>query len=136
MMCGGIRTKTRSDSKLLGNYAIMNQGVLHQDDIPFYWKLVNLSREQLAAIHVRLSDNASRWALFKFKYRNLKLKKTILKVLTRKEARVGEQALPDMMDDFRSIEADETEWQDAKKEELDYIRLMVHGLRDVTEDEE
>jgi hypothetical protein len=57
-------------------------------------------------------------------------------VLNRKQARVGEQALTALMDDFRIIESDEADWQDAKKEELDYIRMMVHGLRDVTEHEE
>ena len=60
--------------------------------------------------------------------------KVILKILAVKEARIGEQALPEMMDDYRNIEADEKGWQGAKKEELDYIRAMVHGLRDVTED--
>ena len=43
-----------------------------------------------------------------------------------------EASLAEMMDDYRILEAS---WQDVKKEELDYIRLMVHGLRDVTEKE-
>jgi hypothetical protein len=114
----------------------MSQSILHQEDIHSYWKLVALSREQLAAISERLSDKSGMLDTYKFRYRNLRIKKTILKVLNRKQARVGEQALAALMDDFRIIESDEADWQDAKKEELDYIRMMVHGLRDVTEDEE
>ena len=119
-----------------GDSTTMNQSVLHQKDIPSYWKLVALSREQLAAISERLSNKSGRLDAYKFRYRNLRIKKIILKVLNRKQSRVGEQALAELMDDFRIIESDETDWQDARKEELDYIRMMVHGLRDVTEDEE
>ncbi len=113
----------------------MSQGILRQEDIRYYWKLVALSRAQLAAISERLSNKSGKLDAYKFRYRNLRIKKTILKVLNRKQARVGKQALMTLMDDFRIIESDEADWQDAKKEELDYIRMMVHGLRDVTEDE-
>jgi len=119
-----------------GDSTTMDQNVLHQKDIPSYWKLVALSRDQLAAISERLSNKSGRLDAYKFRYRNLRIKKIILKVLNRKQARVGEQALAELMDDFRIIESDVADWQDAKKEELDYIRMMVHGLRDVTEDEE
>ena len=119
-----------------GDSTSMKQNVLHQKDIPSYWKLIALSREQLAAISKRLTNKSGRLHAYKFRYRNLRIKRIILKVLDRKQARVGEQALAELMDDFRMIESDEADWQDAKKEELDYIRMMVHGLRDVTEDGE
>jgi len=128
--------KARRSFVTFANPATMSQSVLHQEDIHSYWKLVALSREQLAAISDRLSSKSGRLDAYKFRYRNLRIKKTILKVLSRKQARVGEQALTALMDDFRIIESDEADWQDAKKEELDYIRMMVHGLRDVTEHEE
>ncbi len=95
---------------------------------------MRLSGNQLAAIKKRLAGDAGKLDTFLFLTRNIRVKKVILKILAVKEARIGEQALPEMMDDYRNIEADEKGWQGAKKEELDYIRAMVHGLRDVTED--
>lgn len=108
--------------------------VINKAESRLYRKLMRLSGNQLAAIKKRLAGDAGKLDTFLFLTRNIRVKKVILKILAVKEARIGEQALPEMMDDYRNIEADEKGWQGAKKEELDYIRAMVHGLRDVTED--
>lgn len=112
----------------------MNELSIHPKDIQIYRKLIGLAQYQLASIQKRLAMDSGRLDKWLFLYRNLKIKKNILKVLELKESRIGEEAsLAEMMDDYRTLEAN---WQNVKKEELDYIRLMVHGLRDVTEKED
>lgn len=111
----------------------MNHTAINQKDILYYRKLVVMAREQLASIQLRISGVDGKWDRWKFIFRNLRIKRTILKILKIKEARIGEEALAEMMDDYRSIEAS---WQDIEKDELDYIRMIVHGLRDVREKEE
>ena len=111
----------------------MNEISIHHRDTQSYKKLIELARLQLASIQKRLSSESGRLDKWLFLFRNIKIKKSILKILKMKEVRIGEeaQALSEMMDDYRTIEA---AWQDVEKDELDYIRLMVHGLRDVRED--
>lgn len=111
----------------------MNEIAVHPKDIRKYRKLIMLARGQLASIQRRLASDPGKLDKWKFLFRNLKLKKTILKILKAKESRIGEQGLAEMMDDYRAIEAS---WQDVEKDELDYIRMMVHGLRDVREEQE
>lgn len=108
--------------------------VINKAESRLYRKLTRLSRDQLAAIKKRLAGDAGKLDTLLFLVRNTRVKKTILKILAIKETRIGEQAIPEMMNDYRNIEADKKGWQEVKKEELDYIRAMVHGLRDVTED--
>ena len=108
--------------------------VINKVESRLYRKLMRLSGNQLAAIKKRLAGDAGKLDTLLFLIRNSRVKKTILKILAIKEARIGEQALLEMMDDYRNIETDDKEWQGVKKEDLDYIRAMVHGLRDVTED--
>jgi len=112
----------------------MNEIAIHHKDVRNYRKLIILARGQLASIQRRLVDNSGKLDKWLFMYRNLKLKKSILKILKMKESRIGEgNALAEMMDDYRAIEAS---WDDVEKDELDYIRMIVHGLRDVREDKE
>ena len=111
----------------------MNHIIINKKDSLQYRKLISMAREQLASIQRRLSDGVGKWDTWKFLFRNILIKKTILKILKRKEARIGDGAIYEMMDDYRSIES---VWDDVKKDELDYIRMMVHGLRDVTESED
>lgn len=112
----------------------MNEISIHHKDIQIYKKLISLAQAQLASIQRRLASESGKLDKWLFLLRNLKIKKSILKILKLKECRIGEEAsLMEMMDDYRTLEAN---WQDVKKEELDYIRLMVHGLRDVTEKED
>ncbi len=111
----------------------MNEIAIQLKDVRNYRKLIMLARRQLASIKKRLEEASGRLDKWLFLFRNLKLKKTILKILKAKEERIGEAALAEMMDDYRTIEAS---WQDVEKDELDYIRMMVHGLRDVREEQE
>ena len=106
---------------------------VYDKDIRIYKNIIILARLQLTSIQKRLSSNAGKLDNWLFIFRNFRIKKNILKILKMKESRVGERALAEMMDDYRAIES---AWQGVEKEELDYIRLIVHGLRDVTEKEE
>ncbi len=40
-----------------------------------------------------------------------------------------------MMAELKAIEADNGEWKETGKDELDYVRVMVHGLRDISGEE-
>jgi len=112
----------------------MNEISIHHKDVKIYRKLIGLAKAQLASIQKRLAAESGRLDKWLFLLRNIKIKKSILKILQMKESRIGEEeSLAEMMDDYRTLEVS---WQDVKKEELDYIRLIVHGLRDVTEKEE
>jgi len=108
----------------------MNYVDVNKADIPYYKNLVVLARAQLNFIQKRLSGVDGKWERWGFKFRNLKIKRTILKILKRKDARVGDRALDEMMDDYRRIEST---WTSVKKDDLDYIRMIVHGLKDVTD---
>ena len=73
-----------------------------------------------------------------FLHRNIKFKRTILKLLTIKDSRIGDEkkSVGEMMRELKAMETDNDDWSDAAKEELDYIRIMVHGLRDIEDDGE
>lgn len=134
-MWNGTIKMNNSLQMLVSSVAAETKGyaVINKIEARFYQKLMRLSRNQLAAIKKRLAGDAGKWDTFVFLIRNRSIKKIILKIINIKEARIGEQALPEMMDDYRNIEADKKNWKGVSKEELDYIRAMVHGLRDVTE---
>ena len=115
----------------------MNDVISHTKDIYFYKKLVQLTHQQLSAIHKNVERDAGRWDKYVFFYRNTKFKQTILRLLTQKETRLSEEdALDEMMQELRAIEADEGTWKDIGTVEIDYVRIMVHGLRDISGDEE
>lgn len=116
----------------------MNSLPTNQKDIQLYRKLVSLTRKQLAAISENVSRDAGRWDKFIFLYRNAKFKKTILKLLLLKDTRLGDEqkSVAEMMSDLKAIEADTSQWQDITRDELDYIRIMAHGLRDIEDDGE
>jgi len=109
----------------------MSEMSINKNDMQVYRKLIGLSQVQLQSIQRRLEARSGRMDKYLFLFRNIKIKKSILKLLKMKEGRMGErESLAEMMDDYRFLEAN---WKDVKKDEIDYIRLMVHGLRDVTE---
>ncbi len=114
----------------------MSDTINHPEDIRFYKKLIRLTDQQLASIHKNLARDASFFHKHLFLFRNVLFKKTILKLLTQKEARVDEkEALNEMMAELKFIEADNNEWKTHGKDEIDYIRIMVHGLRDISGEE-
>lgn len=104
-------------------------------DVHLYRRLVRLSGKQLAAIKARIAGDTGRWKAFVFTDRNRRLKKTLLKILDNKERRLGEDGLAHLLADLKTIELDDDAWQAAGKEELDYAQIVLHGLRELTTDE-
>ena len=106
---------------------------INRADSRLYRKLIGLSRKQLAAIHARLADNIKRKRDFWFWIRNIRIKRFISSLLRKKQARIGEDAPREMMDDLKQIEMNHKDWPNVGKEELDYILIMLHGVRDMSE---
>jgi len=114
----------------------MNSIINHPQDIRFYKKLIRLTNQQITAIHENLAKDANFFRKHRFLFRNIIFKKTILKLLAQKETRLDEkEALNEMMRELKAIEADTGEWKETGKDELDYVRVMVHGLRDISGEE-
>ncbi len=114
----------------------MSSTIKHPQDIRFYKKLIRLTDQQLASIHQNLARDASFFHKHLFLFRNVVFKKTILKLLAQKESRLNEkEALDEMMAELKVIEANDSEWKNSGKDELDYVRIMVHGLRDISGEE-
>lgn len=114
----------------------MSSTINHPQDLRLYKKLIQLTKQQLASIHQNLAKDASFFRKRLFLFRNIIFKKTILKLLAQKETRLDEkEALNEMMAELKAIEADCGEWKDTDQDELDYIRVMVHGLRDISGEE-
>lgn len=114
----------------------MSSTINHPQDVRFYKKLIRLTDRQLASIHQHLARDASFFQKHLFLFRNVVFKKTILKLLAQKESRLdAKEALNEMMEELKAIEADSGEWKNTGKDELDYIRVMVHGLRDISGEE-
>jgi len=114
----------------------MSSTIKHPQDLHFYKKLIRLTNQQLASIHENLARDANFFRKHIFLFRNVLFKKTILKLLAQKETRLDEkEALDEMMAELKAIEADNGEWSTAGKDELDYVRVMVHGLRDISGEE-
>ena len=111
----------------------MSNDEINRGDICLYRKLIVLSKKQLATIKARLSGSTGKWESFWFRDRNRRIKKVILSILDRKQVRVGEDALREMMDDLKRIETEQKHWPDVGKDELDYVQIMLHGLRDMSE---
>ena len=114
----------------------MSSTIKHPQDIRFYKKLIRLTDQQLASIHQNLAKDANFFRKHIFLFRNIIFKKTILKLLAQKETRLNEkEALDEMMAELKTIEANDNEWKKTGKDELDYVRIMVHGLRDISGEE-
>ena len=106
-------------------------------DIRLYRKLILLARKQLASIDERLSNPESgRWNEFVFKLRHSRIKNILIDILRRRVERSGDEAVLELINDLKDIEVDEIDWQDAAKEETDYVRFVLHGIRAAPEDED
>jgi len=112
----------------------MTDGNIDPRDIRSYRRLTGLSAKQLAAIKARISGDTSRWKSLVFVFRNWRMKMTLLKLLGKKRRRIGDDDLSELLEDLGKIEADEDRWQAVGKEELDYVQIVLHGLRQVTAD--
>lgn len=113
----------------------MNDGDINPNDVRLYRRIVGLSVKQLAAIRARLSGDPGRWQRLVFLNRNKRLKQTLLTILDNKQRRLGEDGLAELLEDLKKIEVDEGAWQAVGKEELDYVQIVLHGLREVAADE-
>jgi len=103
---------------------------LNPHDLRLYRRTVTLGAKQLATIEARVAGDKSRWKNFLFTDRNRRLKKLLLKILSNKQRRLGEDAaLREVLADLKKIEVDENAWQAVGKEELDYVQMVLHGLQ-------
>ncbi len=98
-------------------------------DVRRYRKMAALARSQLASIDVRLEAGGGRWNEYLFKLRHAKLKKMLSDLLRSKEAVAGDNAILELIEDLKRIGEDEKKWGDISKEETDYIRFVLHGIR-------
>jgi len=106
---------------------------IYREDARLYRKLIALSQKQLAAIHIRLKADTGKMENFRFWNRNRRIKKSILSILEKKQVRIGGDAPREIMDDLKRIEMNEKDWPNVKKDELDYVHIMLHGLIDLSE---
>ena len=104
---------------------------MQQREIGHFRKLVVLARGQLASIERRLSGSGGgRWSEYLFRSRHVRIKRILGAILHRREAAVGEGAVMELIEDLKSMGAsDDGEWSDVTKEESDYLRFVLHGIR-------
>jgi len=112
----------------------VTDGAINPHDLRLYRRLVGLSVKQLAAIKARLSGDTGRWGDLLFRHRNGRMKQTLLDILDNKQHRLAEDGVAELLDDLKRIEADAGAWRAVGKEELDYVQIVLHGLRAVTAD--
>lgn len=98
-----------------------------------YWKLIALSRKQLLFIAERLSNPTSKLDSFLFLVRNWRIKQVINSIVWHKRRSAGANAIKEMIEEFDYIENDSTQWDGVGKEEMDYIRLVLNGLHDISD---
>jgi len=102
---------------------------LLKKDVDRYRKMAALARAQLASIDLRLAAGSGKWNECLFRIRHARLKRMLSNILREKEAVAGEDAVLELIDDLRTIGEDEENWSDVSKEETDYIRFVLHGIR-------
>lgn len=100
-----------------------------------YEKLAKLSKCQLNSIDRRLEKSTGRWSNFLFLYRNSKIK-SMLQKLWKDKGGAAESAENIIMADLDIIQSDDVMWPGFTEIEVDYIRLIFHGMHDVLEEEE
>ncbi len=100
-------------------------------DAHLYRKLATLARKQLESIDRRISSKGPPASLDKllFRYRHERIRNILSGMLTRREARLGEVAVLELIEEFKHIAADEGEWSDVDEKETDYLRFILHGIR-------
>ncbi len=94
-----------------------------------YRKMAVLARKQLAAIDTRLAAEGGKWHEFLFKIRHARLKGMLTRALHEKESRLGEEAILELIEELKEIGENEERWGDVSKEETDYIRFVLHGIK-------
>ncbi len=109
---------------------------MNQSEIRTYELLAKLSVAQLASIASQLESDSGRIAKIKFVYRNGKIKSLLQKLWLKKGGDKNEAAGKEVMDDMDLIQEDEKKWSHFTETEIEYLRMIFHGLHDVLESEE
>ena len=98
-----------------------------------YRKLINLSRKQLSYIAERLSNPTSKFEAILFRIRNWRIKQVMNAIVWHKQRTAGASSIKEMINEFNHIENDDTDWKDVGPEEMDYIKLVLNGLHDISD---
>ena len=108
---------------------------MNQNDKRLYGRLEKLAKKQLESIDLQLEADGSRWSKICFVYRNNTIKKILQRLWISKQAQTAERAEKVIMHDLDQIQSDDAIWPGFTKVEIDYIRLVFHGMHDVLETE-
>ena len=98
-----------------------------------YWKLIRLARKQLSHIAERLSNPTTRLDATLFVFRNWRIKQVINAIVWHKQRTAGANSIKEMIDEFTYIENDDIDWTGVGSEEMDYIKLVLNGLHDISD---
>lgn len=109
---------------------------MNQSEIRMYESLAKLSTAQLTSIASQLESDSGRIAKIKFIYRNGKIKSLLQKLWLKKGGDKNEAAGKEIMDDMDLIQEDEMKWPHFTETEIEYLRMIFHGMHEVLEAEE
>lgn len=94
-------------------------------DTYLYGTLFALVKEQLDAIDLQISGGLGMWAKMRFQSRTKEIEKFVRKILKRKIANHGEQALQLVIDDLEHIESNKELWSDVSSAQIEYVRNIL-----------
>ena len=111
---------------------------MNKSEAGIYESLAKLSIKQLASIAKQLEADTGRVAKVIFVYRNSKIKRLLERLWLGKGGAKNENSGQEIMDDLDLIQNDSTMWPGFNETEIEYLRMIFHGMHDVlqTEDEE
>jgi len=104
---------------------------MNRKETELYESLVKLAIKQLAFIGCQLEVDSGRLAKFTFVYRNSRIKHLLEKLWLCKDGDNNESAGKEIMDDMDFIQDDEVIWSHFTETEIDYLRMIFHGMHDV-----
>lgn len=104
---------------------------MNKREIAIYESLGKLSIKQLASIARQLEADAGRFAKIRFVYRNTKIKNLLEKLWLNKGGSANEDAGKEIMDDLDLIQDDAVMWPGFTETEIEYLRMIFHGMHDV-----
>ncbi|MCF6280639.1 MAG: hypothetical protein L3J28_00260 [Candidatus Polarisedimenticolaceae bacterium] len=109
---------------------------MNKREIAIYESLAKLSIKQLASIARQLEADAGRFAKIRFVYRNSKIKNLLEKLWLNKGGSANEDAGKEIMADLDLIQNDEVMWPGFTETEIEYLRMIFHGMHDVLPSED
>ncbi len=104
---------------------------MNRCETKLYGSLAKLTVKQLAFIGSQLESDSGRLSKFTFVCRNSKIKRLLEKLWLCKDGANNENAGKEIMDDMDLIQADEVVWPHFTETEIDYLRMIFHGMHDV-----